>query len=386
MRYEEYFPLGIAYEPSFLGREAEMLLLKNNVNSARHTLLISPRKYGKSSLVKNVISKLGYPAADIDFFLAANAKSIESKIIKGVRSLIKQITPSPEAWIKTLADYFKRADKQWTIGIKGASLELIPDAYADTADNILDALRLIEHLLAKKKQKAILFIDEVQEIARIENHETIEGAIRHFAQEAKYLTLIFSGSNRNLLEHMFKSSHRPLYDLCETIKLERLDAHTYKTYLNKVANKTLGKPLDDATFNAIMHYSERHPKVVYLLCKQLWDYCTIKKKLLNERIVQVVWNEMIEQRLKDTRNLLSSRNNTQIKLLTLIATGHNTTLSSKAIQIHLNITSGAVIQALAGLEQLDLIQRLPDKTYQIIDPIIKSTLAIYNKDYIYETV
>ncbi len=383
MQYEHYFPLGIAYDEAFLGRQNEITLLKRNAQAVRHTLLLSPRKYGKSSLVKNVIKELDYPAADIDLFLLSNAKSIEAKILKGARTLINNIAPSPEKWINTLANYFKKMDKRWTIGLKGVHLELIPDPHNDSAENIRDALSAVEYVLMKNKKKAIFFIDEVQEITHIEGSRAIEGAIRNFSQEAKHLMLIFSGSSQHMLRHMFEDQTRPLYDLCETIHLDRLAQSEYSQYLNQIAKKTWKQPLSHETFETIMHISECHPKVVYILCKKLWDHCTNKNKVPSPKDVKLVWSQYIQSYLKDTRNTLSARSVGQIKVLTYIATGNTSSLMSKAAQGCLNLTSGAIMQALAVLEQNDFIERLPNHIYRVIDPTVKATLDLFNKDYIY---
>jgi hypothetical protein len=56
--------------------------------------------------------------------------------------LIAQID-SPEGWLKTLSHFFKKANKTWTIGIKGLQLELQPENHQDIPSNILDALRAL---------------------------------------------------------------------------------------------------------------------------------------------------------------------------------------------------------------------------------------------------
>lgn len=382
MIYEEYFPLGLADGKAFLGRESEQRLLEKNIEANRHTLLLSPRKYGKSSLVKHVLNKTHYPATDIDFFLVASAKSVESKILKGIRYLIKSLSDTPEYFLKVLTNYFRKANKQWTVGIKGLQLELIPDQYSDAQENILDALNALEYILAKKKQKAVLFIDEVQEIAKIEGNTTLEGAIRHFAQQAKYLMLIFSGSQRHMLEHMFGDSDRPLYDLCEKIYLERLHPNIYQSYLNHVSQLTWEKPLAQNAFDKIIALTECHPKVVYILCKKLWDYCVNNETIPSEKIVDHVWHNYIKEKLKDTRGALLKLSKGQIKIITYIALGEFTNLSGKKAQRHLDMSSSAIVQALSSLEQIDIIERQPSSHFRLIDPIIKATLAAYNRDYI----
>src|SRR5476649_1148424 len=121
--FERYFPWGIAEGASFLGRKQEISKLKNNLTHGYHTLLLSPRRYGKTSLAKHVIKSVSYPWIEIDFFVAQNEFSIEQKILKGIQSILSQID-SPERGLQSLLRFFKNSDKTWTLGIKGIKLEL----------------------------------------------------------------------------------------------------------------------------------------------------------------------------------------------------------------------------------------------------------------------
>jgi uncharacterized protein len=378
MLYERYFPLGLAQGQTFLGRSSELTLLQRNIKSGRHTLLIAPRKYGKTSLIKEAIKKVNYPSVDIDFFLIVDEKSIESKLLKAVSKLLKDVSPQPERWITGLVKYFKIQNKQWTIGIKGLSLQLSPEQDSDVAENILDALNAAEYLLMKKKQKAVLFIDEAQEISKVNNSQSIEGAIRNFAQQAKYLVIIFSGSNQHMLSHMFGDESRPLYDLCDRVPLDRLSPQVYQPYLNKISKQTWNEPLNNAVFESLMAISECHPKIVYALCKKLWDYCTSKNRGPGVRDVQHVWETYLKLRLKDIKLMLSKLSAGQLNLLIQIALNKHQHITGKAMQSILGISSSAIVQAIAALERHDFIEEISINDYRIIDPSIKSILL---KDY-----
>src|SRR5690606_35752077 len=126
--------------------------------------------------------------------------------------------------------FFKKRDSKWMIGTQGVNLVLIPSEHSDTATNIMDALLALENLLRQKKKRAVIFLDEMQEIGEVAEGKGIEGAIRHVAQETKYLSFVFSGSNRHLLSRMFFHKSRPLYKLCDKIVLERIPEADYKKH------------------------------------------------------------------------------------------------------------------------------------------------------------
>jgi len=376
---DTYFPLGIAEGKAFLGRQNELSRLTRNLEQGHHSLLLSPRRYGKTSLALRVIEQDGMPWAETDIFLAYDDISFEKKCLNGVQNLLEKVGAFDQTLLQRLVDYFKQAKKTWTVGFKGLKLEITPNHHRDVPENILEALQGLEHILAYKQQKAILFIDEFQEIASLKNARAIEGAIRHFAQRTQYTRLIFSGSHRHMLKHIFQDQTRPLYALCDEIHLGRLSVDDYKPYLNYVARQTWGSELADDTLGAIMDYSECHPRYVYTLCMYLWQKCADKPPTVDD--VGRAWADLVYDKLKDIRELLIQRASSQIKVLAMIAIGQDTALTSLAVQTKLGITSAAIIKALRVLEAEDYIEKTDTGSYRIIDPCIKSTLSQYGADF-----
>jgi hypothetical protein len=374
----DYFPWGIAKGKAFFDREEETKRLLDNIKNAKHTLLISPRRYGKSSLAKRAIALTRLPYAEIDFFLVVDDASIEYRVIKGVRALIQQVSDTPEQWFNTLRNFFGKIKKKWTIGIKGLSLELTPDDHSDIADNILNALNALEHILMKKKQKAVFFVDEFQEITKSPAGEAIEGAIRHFAQESKYLSFIFSGSSRHLLSRMFSDHERPLYRLCDRITLGRINEVYYQKYLNAVAEKTWDESIKEDVFAAITRLTECHPNYLYVLCSYVWR--NFPDEQPNADQVVACWQNYIHELLKETRTELSKLNIGQLKVLIMIGLGTYTELTGKKAQKKLSITSGAIVYALRALEDMDYIERYDQYSFRIISPVIRHTLEMFYKE------
>lgn len=369
------FPWGIAEGKAFFDREIETKRLLANIDDNKHTLLVSPRRYGKSSLVKNTIKLTNLPYAEIDFFLVIDENSVESKILRGVRALIQKVSDTPEQWFSTLRNFFSNLNKKWTIGIAGISLELTPDSNSDIADNVLDALNALEHVLAKKNQKAIIFIDEFQEITKLTSGQAIEGAIRHFAQEAKYLVLIFSGSNRNILLDMFVERSRPLYKLCDRINLGRIDPSYYKKYLNQIALETWNVTISDDVFSAIISTTECHPNYVYILCSYIWRNFPTQQPSVQE--VKDCWQTYVNELLKETREELAKLSIGQLKILIIISSGKYQEITGKEIQRKLDLTSSTIVYSIRILENMDYIERFAEHKFRIVNPVIRSTLNMF---------
>lgn len=378
--YKDYFPLGIATGNAFCNRVAERQRLVKNIKARQHTLITSPRRYGKTSLVLFVLEKLGISYAKVDLFVALDAKACEEQLIHGVQQLISKISTKPERVLHLIRDYFAQAKKSWTIGFKGIQLELVPEKDSDSAVNIRDALLALESVLAKKRQRAVLFIDEFQEIGALPSAKALEGAIRHVAQETKYLLFVFSGSNRHLLTYMFDDKSRPLYMLCERIILDRINENHYVEFINKIALKTWGRHFSVETLSEIFTLTDRHPYYINVLCNALWKACDNKSHPPDAALVKKIWREYIYTERTRISRELSYLSFGQRKILTAISFGHTTELTGKPFLQKVGITGPSVISALDVLEERDLVGLKEDKNYFVIDPLMKASLQFFYQD------
>ena len=93
MMYENYFPRGIAVGEAFCNRESERKCLSKIIKSGQHTLLMSSRRYGKTSLVRYVIHEMNIPFGEADLFVAIDAKRIEQQVLAGIKWFLKPLEP-----------------------------------------------------------------------------------------------------------------------------------------------------------------------------------------------------------------------------------------------------------------------------------------------------
>ncbi|MHB1949316.1 MAG: AAA family ATPase [Gammaproteobacteria bacterium] len=370
-----YFPLGIAKGIAFCNRVTERKQLICNLNKGQHTIVISPRRYGKSSLVLYSLEETKFLYERVDLFVAVSAKTIEEQILKGVKNMLNKVSSMPEQVVGHIKNYIKTLKSKWVVGTDGVSIELIPGKENDTVGVITEALQMLENVLRKKEINAVFFIDEFQEIGVLANSKGIEGAIRHVAQESERLRFIFSGSNRHILANMFDDRSRPLYSLCDRITIDRIHEEDYITYLNMVAKKSWKKHLDASILDEIFTLTEHHPYYMNVLCDKLWGYCD--EKLPTNNLVTKLWKEYILQEESKIAKELGSLNTSQKKLLIAVAQGATKDLSSKATLHEFDLSSGAVIKALKFLEEQDYLGRNKNGEYFVVDPLIKASLILF---------
>ncbi len=381
MKNRMLFPLGKAYGAAFCNRESEIEDLIGNFQSGKHTLLIAPRRYGKSSLAEKAIEVSGYPFARINFHLCMSEQEVSDLVTDHMIKLIGSAIGPVEKIMQQIKKYVSHFEPLLSFGNELASLKLAPKRQGENpAVLITEALLLLEKLLKEKGQKAVLFLDEFQEISRISNNHQLEGAFRTAAQEMTHLSIIFSGSIRSLLLSMFEDESRPLYKLCRKIKLERIEFEKYEKHIQKIAKKSFGETLSPEVFQEIMRLSNRHPYYVNYLCDEIWARCEKSEKLPSVSEVQNAWLSVLEEEWSDALKELSVLPMGQRKVLSHIAKSQShqsesmPSLLSHEVGKKIDLPASSAATAINSLLERDYIERNPGQSYEIINPLLLSVL------------
>lgn len=368
MQARDYFPLGMATGKAFCNRKQETELLIENINSCKHTLLMAPRRYGKSSLALHSIELSSAPYQEVDFYMARSEKVIEAYILNGITELIGKALGSVDKLIAVIKRHAKNLNPKINIGTDTIKLELTAAHESDPATNVKEGLQLIESLLEGKKKRAILLFDEFQNVGLIAKGSGIEAAIRHAAQKTKYLTFIFSGSNRRLLKCMFEDDTRPLYKLCWKIDLARISQEHYNDHLQKAALLAWQQKLSAAVINEIITITERHPYYMNKLCDKLWTYYKNKPPTTTQDVAKT-WETILEEEKSDAIKEISALSLGQ-KAILLQITKNKLSITSKQSMLESNMASSSIVAALEALQEKDIIEKI-DQQYSIINPIVK---------------
>jgi len=367
----QLFPLGKAYGAAFCNRVEETEQLVGNIRNSKHTLLIAPRRYGKSSLAERAMEKAKLPSIKINFHLSTSEQEIADLILNGVMQLIGAAIGKIEKLTNSIKKYLSNLELVMKLGNEEVGLSLIPKKQENISVIISEALLLLEKLLKEKKKRAVIFFDEFQEVDHISKTKGIEGAIRTAAQETEYLSIVFSGSIRSLLLTMFEDENRPLYKLCRKIKLDRISSADYQKHLQKIATGTWGNPLPPEVFSKIMQLSNRHPYYVNYLCDIVWEICQHPPKITD---VSKAWKIVITEEWRDALKELSDLPLGQRRILKFIANHAVTHLQSRAISEALSMAVSSIATSVNTLIEKDYIEKDPTGNYQIINPLLFSIL------------
>lgn len=371
MNARDYFPLGKAHGEAFCNRTIETQWLVDNIQACKHSLLIAPRRFGKSSLADKAIEICHFPVVCLNFNTCSDEQDVDSLIRQGVSHLIGKAIGPIEKSIEIIKNFARHLTPKINLGTEHTHLELAVNKQNNPAANVQETLGLIEQLLENKKRRAILLMDEFQTVGLIAKSGGVEAAIRNMAQDMRHLSIIFSGSNRSLLRSMFDDQSRPLYKICRKLHLDRISEEHYEKHLNKSAKLAWGMALEEKVFIQIMLLSERHPYYVNYLCDVLWAN---SKQVPSVADVENAWAQVIEEEYSDANAEITHLSMGQRKVLKYVANNSGEHLMAASSISKIGMALSSVASAITGLIEKDIIEK-NETGYEIINPIVKHLLC-----------
>ncbi len=342
---------------AFTDRTEELGYLVRELESNGRIFLISPRRYGKSSLLQRVrheLLKKGLLVAYFDLYKIATmnqfaeayasaildaSKSKSRKIIKWITAFLPRLRPkisfeTPEAPSLSL-DYALESKESWK------ELEAI--------------YHLPQKIALQEKKKFVVMFDEFQEIEKL-GGAALEKQLRAAIQSHNRVNYVFAGSKRHVLYDMISNRARAFYQLGEVLNLQKIPAVELARFIRENMEST-GFKIDEAAIRMILDEMRNVPNNVQLLCHRLWSENQRSKRIASANVEQAVRNLVLSYvplfaEIWDTLTLF------QQKLLKAIAqTGGAALTSVRNIKRFELRSSSAVSRGLQLLQQKGLVDK-----------------------------
>jgi AAA+ ATPase superfamily predicted ATPase len=365
--FGDFFPQGLALGENFCNRVDERALLRTNISSSRPTLIISPRRYGKTSLVLVVLSEMKIPYSHIDLYSELNETEVQNTILGAIGDILYTIETGSKKSLAFVTNFF--SDLNASFKFEGSKIRIeFSKIRKSPAKTILDALQKLDETLAEKNKKAVLFLDEFQRINQISESLAIEGALRQVAQKSKNISFIFSGSNRTLLLNVFYDKAKPLYKLCERIIIERISESDYSPFIKSKFEKTKNHAITTTAITSILEITEQHPYYVNVLCHKV--LCSQTEP--TEKNIEAIWHKYAMEEKTHVSSEIDLLSNNQAKMLIAIAKYGDEFMPMSSEFIALTkFSMSSASQSLKVLIKKDYVQENSSKKYFIVDPLIK---------------
>lgn len=232
---------------SFFDRAKVKRAMLNTLDGGSNIVLYGPRRYGKSSLVGELLNDLrrrGTACAELNLMDIA---SLDDFIAKFARAVYRELAPMTGA-LNQVAGLFKRITP--TVGIDNEGkpeLKFTITSAKAGVEALRDVLELPAKLCAKNK-RIVIALDEFQEVSELGLGPQFERTMRSVIERQANVSYVFLGSKAHLIERMFSAKSRPFYNAAQKFMLTRPPAEESAAFLVDRFNSSgisLAKPLAD---------------------------------------------------------------------------------------------------------------------------------------------
>jgi len=351
----------------FTNREKEVEKVTNNLLNNINTMIISPRRWGKSSLVEKVINGIDTEKTKtilIDLFSISNEEEFLEKFAKEV---IKKSSPKWEDWINTAKQYFKQLIPKISVGIDPTSDFSISFDWDELRKNSTEILDLPEIIGQKKGIKFIICIDEFQNLATFNEFEQLEKKMRSVWQRQKNVTYCLYGSNRHMMNQLFNNSSKPFYRFGDLLFLPKIREEKWIEFIVDSFSVT-GKFIEKEQAKWIAKTMKNHSWYVQQLSHYVWVRTT--EKVTEENLSNAL-EEIFRSNSPYYLNVMENLSATQINFLKAISLNETMLTSTKIMQKYDLGTSNNVLKNREVLIKKDIIEYSESK-YEWMDPVFES--------------
>lgn len=365
------FTFGVAASgENFTDREAETARLTANFRSGVNTILISPRRWGKTSLVQKVCKIAADEKLKIvyfDIFACRNENDFYNRL---AAAIIKQTSTKLEEWVENIKNFLLHVNPKFSFGqdpINDFSLSIdFNNSYASSND----VLQLPEKIAQKKGIKIVICIDEFQQIGEFKDSVTVQKKLRSVWQLQQNVSYCLFGSKQHLMNELFDKPSLPFYKFGDVMHLKKIDTKHWVEYIQSRFN-TVGKKISAELAADICEKVDHHSSYVqqlsWLTLLQTADSTTAQN-------VADAYDELIAQCAPMFEPQIESLSGAQINYLRAMCDGTTTQLSSAEVIKKYNLnTSANAVTARNALIKKELIS-YSNKTATFTDPILAEWL------------
>ena len=362
------FVYGVAVSDyNFIGREQETKRLLDNFRGGINVILMSPRRLGKTSLVKHVCNKLDEEDIITVYLDIFGCKSEYDFYNKLAAEVLKQTASKHELWLEEAKEFIYRLTPK---------ISFSPEPNADFAISLgitskthtpEEVLGMAEKIAIKKGKRIVICIDEFQQIGEMANSKQIQARLRTVWQHQKQVSYCLFGSKHHLMSAIFLHRSMPFYQFGDIISLDKIATADWVEYI--VSHFADGKrTISRALAEDICRFTENYSAYVQQLS---WLVFTQKEEgeIVTEEDVKQAMNDLLATNEILFMQMIEPLSEYQLNFLRAIASGVTKDFGLSEVREEYKLGSYSNINRLkTALLERDLIEKRGAETV-MTDPV-----------------
>ena len=365
---DKAFIYGMSVEgKNFTDRELETKRLQLNFENGMNSILISPRRIGKTSLVKKVKSLTENQERIVVFMDIYKCRSeyefyekFASSVIQATSTKMDQMVQTAKEFIMSITPritYSPDPGTEYTL-----SLGITPKM--NTPEEILD---LPERIAQKKGIQMVVCIDEFQQIGEMPDSLTVQKTIRSVWQHHRNVCYCLFGSKQHLMNNLFYSRKMPFYQFGDMFFLKKIPTEKWVPFITS-RFKDAGKQISEKLAERICQTVDNYSSYVQQLA---WNVFVVSDSIVTEQSFQEGMEATFAQVTPFFVELTANLTTYQMNLLRAICSGFHEDFGKKDVPSHYDLGSRSnLVKLKKALIEREIIEQTEDGLF-ISDPLFE---------------
>jgi len=282
----------------FYDRTKTQKEIQKFLNGGQSFMIKAPRRYGKTSLILNVLEKNDYEYFYVDFRKTPRLELFNNKLIEyiysrlGIKGAIAQLKENAVSFLMK-----NKTNISINLPLFEASVELFSNVVVHQEERMVEALDMAEKIAVELGEKFYIVMDEFQDVVKLgTSYADILEMMRGSMQHHKNVCYVFAGSRMTLMTKIFESKKSPFFNFCRKFKLEAFDNAELLPELLQ-AFKTKGIVFEsDKMLLELLELLKGHPANTMLVMQILEGIMEDSEiKLVNTKIINEAYNKAYEE-------------------------------------------------------------------------------------------
>lgn len=356
----------VADGADFTDRIPDTDRLVNNFRGLVNTVIISPRGWGKTSLVNHAMECMKdekeYILCKVDIF---NCRTEAQFYQTYVNAILRVSYSKMDEFIAAAKKYVGTFGPKLSLSDSSMKYELaLGIDFKDKQYSYDEILDLPQKIAEEKNRKFVVCIDEFQNVSTYDDPLSFQRKLRSHWQNHNKVGYCMYGSKRHMLLDIFSNYEMPFYKFGDVMFLEKISESNWVEYITlRFANT--GKQIARETAAQLARRVECHPYYVQQLAQLAWLRTS---GVCSKETVDDAFNSLVEQLSLLFSNIVDSLTARQINFLLAIVNGEKNFSSREVLQKYNLGTSANIKNLRKALQDKDLIDVMPNST-EMQDPV-----------------
>lgn len=350
----------------FTNRTKEIKWLEMQIDAGINCILMSPRRWGKSSLVQHTANKIKKknPKVVFCFLDLYNVRSEKEFLELFSTTIIKATSNSFDDAVRNVKAVFKQLIPSVAISADPSAEIELSFNWKELQKNMTEVLNLPEKISVTKNIQVVVCVDEFQNISFMEDGIAFQKKLRAHWQKHQKTTYILYGSRRHLMLDFFTKSSMPFYRFGEIMFLEKISEEHWVKYIVQRFVAT-GKKISEAYAAAIAQIMQNHPYYVQQYAQAVWQQTN---KVVNADNLYEATEDLLDQYTILYQKEVDMLTNFQLNFLKALCNNETSFGSKKVLEEYELGTSANITRIKTALQNHEIIDTL-GKTITFNDPL-----------------